>query len=66
MIMEFELFKDSRLDRNFPKDYPKNNTNCAHQHCERCHGTGKDSNGNQCVHMISCRCVRCSPFQMIA
>ena len=33
---------------------------CSHNNCSKCHGTGRTSNG-PCVHSISCPCSRCSP-----
>lgn len=41
-----------------PKYHP---SQCAHNRCTTCHGTGVDSHGRECVHMISCPCPRCSP-----
>ena len=37
---------------------------CRHDSCPQCHGTGKKENGDVCVHMISCRCPKCSPRYM--
>ncbi len=34
---------------------------CAHNQCTSCHGTGTKSNGQRCIHMISCLCPRCTP-----
>lgn len=34
---------------------------CMHDQCEQCHGTGVTTTGQQCVHMISCPCPKCSP-----
>ncbi len=38
---------------------------CLHLSCPKCHGTGRIRKGHNagqaCVHMISCRCQRCSP-----
>ena len=37
---------------------------CQHDSCSECHGTGKKKNGDMCIHMISCRCPKCSPRYM--
>lgn len=42
-----------------PNDIP-----CAHLRCPECGGSGIKANGSTCVHMISCRCGRCSPVSM--
>jgi len=34
---------------------------CAHDGCTQCHGTGIKLDGSQCIHMIACRCPKCSP-----
>lgn len=36
-------------------------TGCLHKSCSSCKGTGRKSNGELCVHMISCSCPSCSP-----
>jgi hypothetical protein len=38
------------------------NFKCLHKECPKCKGTGWQKNGRICVHMISCRCKKCSPF----
>lgn len=40
----------------------KEHTNCLHDNCSSCDGTGirKDGLGS-CVHMMSCLCPKCSP-----
>ena len=46
--------------RSFEKrieDEPK----CLHLTCPECHGTGKKSTGEMCIHFISCPCPRCTP-----
>lgn len=37
---------------------------CLHLSCPDCHGTGTKSTGAPCLHMISCPCIRCSPFTL--
>lgn len=39
-------------------------TECLHDKCENCHGTGTTENHEPCVHMISCPCEKCSPFTL--
>ena len=39
----------------------RNEGKCLHLSCSKCHGTGTDSLGNSCIHMISCPCPKCSP-----
>ncbi len=34
---------------------------CLHNRCSECLGTGVRRDGGACVHMISCPCPRCSP-----
>lgn len=34
---------------------------CRHDACQSCIGTGIKSDGTPCVHMISCKCPKCSP-----
>ena len=36
---------------------------CQHDNCSDCHGSGVKKNGMKCIHMISCRCKKCSPFK---
>lgn len=37
---------------------------CRHDACPECHGTGRKSNGQNCVHMISCPCPKHTPTYM--
>lgn len=39
------------------KDIP-----CVHMSCPSCLGTGIKKDGTMCVHMISCKCKRCTPY----
>lgn len=35
---------------------------CLHAKCPKCRGTGVNTETKQsCLHMISCRCPKCSP-----
>lgn len=36
-------------------------SNCLHDACPECHGTGKKKDGSFCIHHISCPCPKCSP-----
>jgi hypothetical protein len=45
----------------YPIKIPSEDSTCLHDRCNECHGTGKDSRGRMCVHMISCPCPKCSP-----
>ena len=38
-----------------------NESGCFHRNCPKCHGNGVTTDGEICVHMISCNCPRCSP-----
>lgn len=35
--------------------------NCLHDSCPECHGSGRKSTGELCVHFISCPCPKCTP-----
>ena len=50
-------------DHIFPDiwDVKKSHSNCLHDNCPECHGSGKKDNGGYCVHFISCPCPKCSP-----
>ena len=39
----------------------KSNQLCMHDQCQSCHGTGLKSDGNMCIHNLSCPCPKCSP-----
>lgn len=34
---------------------------CMHDNCPSCCGTGVRHDGSACVHMLSCPCPKCSP-----
>lgn len=40
------------------KHKTENEERCLHDTCEECNGTGPKSNGQGCVHMISCPCPK--------
>lgn len=37
---------------------------CLHLKCEECHGTGWKKDRTPCIHMLSCRCSKCSPVRL--
>ena len=40
----------------------KEYSNCLHDNCSSCNGTGIRKDGlGPCVHMMSCPCPKCSP-----
>jgi len=44
------------------KIYGKENSQCLHDNCSMCDGTGIRKDGlGACIHMISCSCLKCSP-----
>lgn len=36
-------------------------SDCLHNQCPECVGTGIKKNGGSCIHGISCPCPRCTP-----
>lgn len=36
---------------------------CVHKSCPDCKGSGTKSDGNMCVHYISCSCSKCNPVK---
>ena len=43
-------------------DYSKNTKQkCLHEQCSKCKGTGHDTLGKLCIHMLSCPCPKCIP-----
>jgi hypothetical protein len=38
---------------------PLGDDTCLHDNCPKCRGTGIDSGGGACIHMISCNCPKC-------
>lgn len=60
--MEFE-FTFEQLGWTEPKNKESDKPSpCLHDSCIRCNGTGIQSNGLICVHMISCKCKKCSHY----
>lgn len=37
------------------------NRRCLHKSCPDCHGKGRKSDGQLCIHYISCFCPKCRP-----
>lgn len=52
-LKEVERYKKSKLRKYRPSQ-------CKHNQCTKCHGTGVEVDGRICVHHISCDCPRCS------
>lgn len=49
----------------FPFELPgKKPRPCLHEACPECHGSGRKKNGQICVHMLSCKCIRCMPYYL--
>lgn len=47
--------------KEYLEDTTKRRTQCLHDTCPKCHGTGRDSiTGGMCVHHISCPCPKCT------
>jgi Ribonuclease G/E len=60
-----ELLRDVRLVTTIPKTYGKPHSECLHDHCERCGGTGINvKTKTVCIHMISCNCPRCRNYSL--
>ena len=52
---EDHLKQVRRQTRNRPSD-------CLHNRCILCIGTGVKKNGDRCVHFLSCPCGRCRKY----
>lgn len=35
---------------------------CLHESCPECVGTGVKRDGSTCIHMLSCPCIKCTPY----
>lgn len=57
-------WKEENWEKEIVRRPPRDNDPCLHQSCPECHGSGRKSNGQICVHMISCRCFRCNPYYL--
>lgn len=40
----------------------KEKSDCMHDNCPNCHGTGINKLGGMCVHGISCPCSKCRTY----
>lgn len=66
-----EMWKDvdpsifDKFETTYQRFYGSNSkqySDCMHDNCSRCHGTGIDETTKAvCIHMISCPCERCTP-----
>lgn len=54
------LYSSNATVQNIPK-YVDFTSNCLHDNCNECNGTGIKANGGMCIHNISCSCNKCSP-----
>lgn len=43
-------------------EYPAQPSDCMHDNCPTCKGTGVDAFGKMCVHWLSCPCKKCSVY----
>lgn len=53
----------SGYEPTFKYEYERtvSRSDCMHQSCTQCHGSGRKGDGTSCIHMISCPCKICSP-----
>lgn len=49
------------FDELFINNEKTNQSNCLHDSCPECHGSGRKVNGGLCIHFISCPCPKCTP-----
>ncbi|PHM35970.1 3'-5' exoribonuclease domain-containing protein [Xenorhabdus innexi] len=57
--------KSDRTDStSLPDTYQYTDEPCLHQNCPDCHGVFAKSNGEPCVHLMSCHCPRCKKERM--
>lgn len=58
-----EFITYPKIDLDFIELYPevKTPSNCLHDNCSECHGSGRKSTGEACIHFISCPCPKCTP-----
>lgn len=40
----------------------KSPSDCAHDNCGACGGTGHKPSGERCIHSLSCTCAKCNPY----
>lgn len=53
---------DSLTEEDIQEARAKFFSNCMHDNCLACDGTGSRKDGlGPCVHMMSCPCPKCSP-----
>jgi len=43
-------------------EYPAQPSDCMHDNCPTCQGTGIDVFGKRCVHWLSCPCKKCNVY----
>lgn len=49
------------LPEGFSGLFDDKNSDCLHDNCPKCNGSGNDKFGGVCIHFISCPCPKCSP-----
>jgi hypothetical protein len=59
-------WKKSGPEPILPKKVTKDIQPCKHDMCPECNGSGTKSNGQRCVHALSCPCPRCNPYTLKA
>lgn len=62
-LKKYELENRKLMPYRIPFDSPLK-TECLHDNCPTCHGSGRNSAGGICLHMISCPCPKCSPTML--
>lgn len=62
ITMDYYIIKNFPINNITVKFKAVSSSNCLHDQCSICEGTGrrKDGIGGMCVHMISCPCEKCS------
>lgn len=39
-------------------------SDCLHDKCPTCKGTGRKPDGQMCIHYLSCMCKKCSIYSL--
>ena len=65
-VVHNELQGETPVICDFPPFEPiqpyRSPTDCAHDNCPECGGTGRKSSGEPCLHFLYCTCTKCNPF----
>ena len=60
---QLDYFKElKKLREMHPLKTIKAPSDCLHNQCTICHGTGLKEDGSTCLHGISCPCPKCNPI----